>query len=83
MTTGESDLDPRWEWEEIGPLGGPTRHIRSRCRHLEVDPISTSDEGPAKLCRACGRQLPADHEPDEGYLEELAEWRAEHPEETL
>ena len=55
------ELDPRWEWIEIGDFGkrDPT-YIKGRCRHTELVPVnSLTGEEVAQLCLTCDGQLPS------------------------
>jgi hypothetical protein len=50
------ELDPRWEWVDVSTLGeGPgARFVKSRCNHLEMEPITdVTGERVAVLCRTC------------------------------
>ncbi|MCX4912828.1 hypothetical protein [Streptomyces sp. NBC_00687] len=60
-----SDLDPRWDWVEIGNLGGPTEWIKGACNHLTPAPVHAEPTGElvAHLCPDCDAQLPAEWRP--------------------
>lgn len=63
MTAREGDLDPRWDWIEVGEWGkAGSSYIKGRCRHLEVEPVRVESTGElvAHLCLTCDRQLPAE-----------------------
>lgn len=57
------ELDPRYEWVEVGSLCDehPT-YIRGACRHLEVTPVEADGVEVARLCLTCDEQLPATRE---------------------
>lgn len=56
-----TDLDPHWEWAEIGIVGEVAVHyVKVRCLHLETVPVDLlSGEVIAQLCLTCDTPLPA------------------------
>jgi hypothetical protein len=55
----EDDLDPRWEWVEVGFFSGETRYVKGRCKHLEIVPVESAVDGHtlAWLCVTCDTRL--------------------------
>lgn len=56
---GGIKLDPDWEWRFIpGAPGRPEQWVKTRCRHLKVDPVVARDGSiPAQLCLTCQTQF--------------------------
>ncbi|MFD7615746.1 hypothetical protein [Streptomyces sp. NPDC059802] len=60
-----AELDPRWEWIDVGTYGNPDQWIKGECNHLTPDPVHAqpTDELVAHLCPDCNTQLPAEWYP--------------------
>lgn len=56
-----TELDPRWEWEEVTTFGGETMYVKTACKHLEVVPVESIIGGDvlevSRLCLTCDTQL--------------------------
>lgn len=58
------DLDPRWNWVEVGTFASPEpEYWKGPCNHLEVVPVESGGETVAHLCLTCDARLPAEWQP--------------------
>jgi len=60
-----ADLDPRWEWIDVGTYNNPDQWIKGECNHLAPVPVRAEPTGElvAHLCPDCNTQLPAEWQP--------------------